>query len=433
MESWKRLMREWIEIKSIYSEETKTKKAPFGRGVADAIHWIAERAQEDGFNVFEEAGSYTVIDYGVGVEYIGVFCHCDVVPAGSGWETDPFKLTKRAGKFYGRGVVDNKGPAICAYLAMKAMKEKGIRPNRKIRLFIGGNEESGFRSIRKYLEENVQPVYGFVPDAKFPVLHGERGGGIVRVEGQIESLLQMKAGEVSNVIPDSLKVWGECLSVRQKQKLERNGIIVRARDDGYQLKGRGGHASKPKEASALIKEWLVVLDEGWSNELLKLLNFDSSWAKGIQKVGQCGSLQITPTVLKIDGQYLKLTCDIRYPETITMHELQDEFDCFSKKEGDRFIAKFIDHKKARYMKPDHPLVTELLSLYRAYGGNPKDQPRLTSAGTYMSELENTVIFGMESSHGESGNIHGPNEFISEEQVKFGIEIYTRAFQLMNSW
>jgi succinyl-diaminopimelate desuccinylase len=35
--------------------------------------------------------------------------HVDVVPAGSGWTSDPFKLTSRAGNLYGRGACDAKG------------------------------------------------------------------------------------------------------------------------------------------------------------------------------------------------------------------------------------------------------------------------------------------------------------------------------------
>lgn len=433
MEAWKALMSEWIKIESVDTEETKREDAPLGRGVKDAIHWIAKTARKDGFAVCEVPGIYATIDYGVGDHYIGVFCHCDVVPAGDGWKTNPFQLTYRDGNFYGRGVVDNKGPAVCVYLAMKAIKDKGIDPSRKIRLFIGGNEESGFRSIRTYLQENPQPDFGFVPDAKFPVLHGERGGGIVQFRGGIESLIKAKAGEVSNVIPDCLAVNGDALSKRCKQALGMKGISVREQEDGYQLQGEGGHASKPQNASLLIQDWLTILEEEWSEELLQILDFSKTWAKGLPMKGQCGNLQITPTILKIDGQELHLTCDIRYPETMTMNELKQSFSDFKIKTGCRYVGAFQDRKKSRYVAPDHFLVQELLALYRECGGNSAEEPRLTSAGTYMSELENTVIFGMESSDGESGNIHKANEFISEKQVEFGKMIYEKALQKMISW
>lgn len=39
--------------------------------------------------------------------------HVDVVPSGSGWTSDPFKLTARNGDLYGRGACDAKGQVAC--------------------------------------------------------------------------------------------------------------------------------------------------------------------------------------------------------------------------------------------------------------------------------------------------------------------------------
>lgn len=48
--------------------------------------------------------------------------HMDVVPAGEGWSSDPFKLHEASGKLYGRGACDCKGPlaAILESLRMLA-------------------------------------------------------------------------------------------------------------------------------------------------------------------------------------------------------------------------------------------------------------------------------------------------------------------------
>ena len=38
--------------------------------------------------------------------------HMDTVPAGGGWTSDPFRLTERDGKLFGRGACDAKGPVV---------------------------------------------------------------------------------------------------------------------------------------------------------------------------------------------------------------------------------------------------------------------------------------------------------------------------------
>ena len=53
------------------------------------------------------AGHFT---FGEGEEELGIFAHMDVVPAGSGWKTDPYKPEIIDGKLYARGSSDDKGP-----------------------------------------------------------------------------------------------------------------------------------------------------------------------------------------------------------------------------------------------------------------------------------------------------------------------------------
>ena len=40
-----------------------------------------------------------------------LLAHIDVVPAGDGWQHEPFKLTEASGYFHGRGVIDDKAMA----------------------------------------------------------------------------------------------------------------------------------------------------------------------------------------------------------------------------------------------------------------------------------------------------------------------------------
>lgn len=49
--------------------------------------------------------------------------HMDIVPPGDGWDSDPYTVTVRDGKAYGRGVLDNKGPLAAILLAARILKE----------------------------------------------------------------------------------------------------------------------------------------------------------------------------------------------------------------------------------------------------------------------------------------------------------------------
>ncbi|MCJ7445602.1 MAG: M20/M25/M40 family metallo-hydrolase, partial [Methanotrichaceae archaeon] len=49
-----------------------------------------------------------------------LYTHLDVVPAGDGWSTDPFKLVSSNNRIYGRGVSDSKGAIASLIAALKA-------------------------------------------------------------------------------------------------------------------------------------------------------------------------------------------------------------------------------------------------------------------------------------------------------------------------
>jgi len=73
------------------------------------------------------------------------------MPLGTGWESPALKATKRDGKLFGRGVLDNKGPILSNLFALYVLKEKRIQFDRPIRIVFGTNEETGFGCVKHYL------------------------------------------------------------------------------------------------------------------------------------------------------------------------------------------------------------------------------------------------------------------------------------------
>jgi acetylornithine deacetylase len=77
--------------------------------------------------------------------------HTDVVPVeGQNWSSDPFQLSARDGKYYGRGSADMKGfIACCLNLAHAAMKR---RLNTPIHFAFSYDEEIGCIGVRRMLD-----------------------------------------------------------------------------------------------------------------------------------------------------------------------------------------------------------------------------------------------------------------------------------------
>ena len=74
------------------------------------------------------------------------------------------------------GTADDKGPAMAAYYAMKAVKDLGIPLKKNVRLILGTDEECGSSDIRYYFKKESTPRHVFSPDADFPLINIEKGG-----------------------------------------------------------------------------------------------------------------------------------------------------------------------------------------------------------------------------------------------------------------
>src|SRR6185436_8867403 len=63
---------------------------------------------------------------------VTIYNHLDVQPASRDtepWETDPFQMTKKGDRYFGRGTTDDKGPAMAALFGVRAARDAGIPVN----------------------------------------------------------------------------------------------------------------------------------------------------------------------------------------------------------------------------------------------------------------------------------------------------------------
>ncbi len=82
---------------------------------------------------------------------IGLSGHTDVVPVtGQDWETDPFELTRRGGRLYGRGTTDMKGYLACMLASVSRFRAAPLK--RPVHLFFSYDEEIGCIGVRPMIE-----------------------------------------------------------------------------------------------------------------------------------------------------------------------------------------------------------------------------------------------------------------------------------------
>ncbi|MBU6396916.1 MAG: acetylornithine deacetylase [Rhodospirillales bacterium] len=145
------------------------------------IHIMAG-AKPGKFNMLASFGPET----GVGIVLSG---HSDVVPvAGQAWNTDPFILTAKGRKLYGRGSSDMKGFLASALsAAARADKAKLVRP---LHLAFSYDEEVGCIGIRDLLarlaKENFQAegcIIGEPTEQKVALGHKGKLAGCIRCIG----------------------------------------------------------------------------------------------------------------------------------------------------------------------------------------------------------------------------------------------------------
>ncbi|MEW5911000.1 MAG: M20 family metallo-hydrolase [Thermodesulfobacteriota bacterium] len=126
---------------------------------------------------------------------VWVLSHLDVVPEGdlALWASDPWQLRVEDDLIYGRGVQDNHGGLVASLLALKALKELGIRPPGPAGLMAVSDEETGSGFGLDYVLAQRPELFSpqdliVVPDA------GEPDGAFIEVAEK--SILWLKV-EVS--------------------------------------------------------------------------------------------------------------------------------------------------------------------------------------------------------------------------------------------
>jgi len=177
-------------------------ETPDDGGLLDYIETYLEGFKAVRIDVDDVKNLFIYKKYSEG-EHLCFAGHVDVVPAGSGWNTNPYEAVEKDGYIYGRGTQDMKSGVAAFTQALKETSEfKGT-----LSLMLTSDEEgeaiNGTVKILEFLENN-----DLLPDA------------VVVAE------------------PTCEKIFGDAIKVGRRGSI--NGYVT--------LKGKQGHAAYPEKA-----------------------------------------------------------------------------------------------------------------------------------------------------------------------------------------
>ncbi len=122
------------------------------------IDWVEDYLDGHGLRghrVWDRSGQKAHLYVQVGPDVEGgvvLSAHTDVVPVdGQDWSSDPWTVTERGGRLYGRGTCDMKGFAALALAALPRAQAAGLK--RPLQLALSYDEEVGCRAVVDLIEE----------------------------------------------------------------------------------------------------------------------------------------------------------------------------------------------------------------------------------------------------------------------------------------
>lgn len=456
VESYKdELIKSTQEIVGFRSLKDKPEEGmPFGKAINDTLLYFLDLAKGMGFETKNVDGYAGHVEYGEGEEIIAVLVHLDVVPEGDGWTYPPYSGQIVDNKMYGRGTVDDKGPAISALYALKAIKDSGIKLNKKIRIIAGLDEESGWACMDYYFKHEEKPSAGFSPDAEFPIIYSEKGILIFSMEKDFQPAKDggivvdsIKGGNRPNMVPDYCEAILKSADAKELEAVEKR-LTAFAGQNCYNMQAKMGpgkltiksygisaHGSTPEKGQNAIAQMLDFLNniditEGGAKEYIAAL---------VQKVGFetdgkslnidfedkiSGKLVFNLGQVEVDKSGGKAVINIRYPVEYKGDYVLEQLK--KALEGTGITVEDVYDQAPLYVPEDNFMIQKLKKVYKEITGQ-EAQLISIGGGTYARAIDNAVAFGPRFPD-QPELAHEKDEYIGIDHLVTITKIYAKAMQ-----
>lgn len=436
-------LKELLQIRSVLDVDQMTKETPFGPGIDKALRYMLDLGKKDGFEVVNDEGFAGHIGYGKNEkDIVGILCHLDVVPEGNNWTYPPYEGVIKDGKIYARGAIDDKGPTVAAYYALKFIKDANIKLKKEIRLILGTDEETGWRGVSHYFSKYPMPGIGFSPDATFPLVYGEKGRmsydlSLKHLECcdiQNDIIVSMNGGERYNVVLDHVETLAKVdLSKEFLEYVQNNNLKGDVVKDGelyrYILEGVAAHAMEPEKGVNAGTYMCDFFKNYTKNGLIKYVAEMHHKAHNMEKHNldycdyEMGPITCNIGIIDITKKSSRVTLDLRYPTRYDLEKFNRVINEIFNKYG--IIVTNSTNKTPHYVSPDDPLVTKLYEAYVKHSNDTVNKPMTIGGGTYASMMPKAVAYGVEMP-GEEVLAHQRNEYLSLDVFFMSVLIYIDA-------
>jgi len=299
--------------------------------------------------------------------------HVDVVPAGEGWETDPYRAVEKDGCIYGRGTQDMKSGVAAFTQAVKEAEGFGGTLSLLLTSDEEGPAKHGTVEVLRYLKEQ-----GMLPDA------------VIVAE------------------PTCEERFGDAIKVGRRGSI--NGVIEK--------RGKQGHAAYPEKATNPIHKVAQVLhhmagvnlDDG--DEYFSPSQFVVTDIRAGMEV-----TNVTPGVLKMMFNVRNSTKTTREDVEAFVHKYFKEMDyTLTLEQSAKPFVTDADTKIVRTLDAAIESVTGIRPKHSTAGG--------TSDARFIAEYGIDVIeFGV-----KNDRIHAPNECTTPDQVEGLCRVFRKVIE-----
>jgi len=402
-------LRTLLRIESL--EAAQLPGAPFGAGCREALDFALQLGEAWGMRTKDVDGYAGHAEVGDSERLAMALGHLDVVPVGDGWKHEPFGAEIDGDYIYSRGAIDDKGPTMAAFYAIRALKETGADLPARLRMVFGCNEESGFKCVERYFQTEETPTYGIAPDSGWPLYNAEKGIANLVLDAPFPkgrlTIVEIEGGSRPNIVIDRCRLVLE-FAPELKAELEAKladywDKNVVADMEGSRIVatavGKAAHGSTPflgdSAYTRTMRFALAMAPPEQRNEFEAWLAAGHPSGVGLGIDGRdAPSAELTANVgvVTCSTSAANLTVNIRYPVTWEGTRVLNAATAQLASDGFGWTVASFDDSKPLFFPEDREPVLSILDAYRAETGDMVG-PKSMGGGTYARAVPNTVSVG----------------------------------------